>query len=382
MKKLVLLAMLLGLTGCGDNNQSDTTQTSTQASTLQKAEVAPAVANYNLAVSPRAMGAVAPLQGWGITQSTVMGASTLIDAIKDTKVSAALVTPNAKQVAEVLRGGAAGIALSIAIEQLLGAVDWVLDPANNQIKYKPVTCKNNPSCLPNYKFLITQGGRYYPDGHEQEACRDWLEGHPSRPGDWKNLTVVADAYHCKLYGKLVSGGTFNGNIGANYNRVINNVFDPNKPDSELPLETVAEQVISNADAGSLDAQVATNIAAQNILNDEELAKPVVQELENNARDKDPRCKAIIGEMERLAIDVEFRYNDLLLDRHDLYRNYRSIKNAHWSYGSWDGHIKQYNIVQGKLKDLVTKAVIEGCTVSTYVRKWSEEKPPTQPLPKG
>ena len=153
MKKILLLSLLLGLSGCGDNNQSDTSQSNSQAQTLQQAEVTPTVENYSLAASPRAMSAVAPLQGWSVTNSTVMGASTLIDAIKDAKVSAALVTPNAKQVAEVLRGGAAGIALGIAVDQLLGAVDWVLDLANNQITYKQLaTCKNSPSCLP-YDFV-------------------------------------------------------------------------------------------------------------------------------------------------------------------------------------------------------------------------------------
>lgn len=166
MKKILLLAMLLSLTGCGDNNQSNTTQTSTQASTLQKAEVIPAVANYSLAASPRAMSTVAPLQGWSITQSFVEGASTLINAIKDTKVSGALVTPNANQVAEVLRGGAAGIALSVAIDQLLGAVDWVMDPANNQIKYKvPIADGSDQTCQKSFFF----DGKYYCN--VQTACK-------------------------------------------------------------------------------------------------------------------------------------------------------------------------------------------------------------------
>lgn len=388
MKKLLLLAILLGLTGCGDNNQSDTTQTNTQVNTLQKAEVTPAVANYSLAASPRAMSAVTPLQGWDVLGKTILGASTLIDAAKDTKISAALVTPNAKQVAEVLRGGAAGIALSFAVDQLLGAVDWVMDPENNQIKYKVKPCLDcDPQVIPGigFKPVSYVGDPNIILSNPMELCSYSLNYLPIGEG----LISIQKAYAIDHLARPIPtqigyrvACDFNTTVYPNGTTTHVGYVVADSEEKTLPLETVAEQVISNADAGSLDAQVATNIATQNILNDVVQAEPVVQELENNARDKDPRCKAIVGEMERLATDVEFRYNDLLLDRHDLYKNYRSIKNAHWSYGSWDGHIKQYNIVQGKLKGLVTKAVIEGCTVSPYVRKWSEQKPPAQPLPKG
>nr|WP_154650408.1 hypothetical protein [Acinetobacter tjernbergiae] len=344
--------------------------------------------------SPRAMSAVVPLQGWSVTKSTVMGASTLIDAIKDTKVSAALVTPNAKQVAEVLRGGAAGIALNIAVDQLIGAVDWVMDPANNQIVYK-----KEPVPLPINAFCITyRTDTFCSFDHKTTAswfAQAFMAYNNSRLSATEiqyGRSIVSAAVTDQTDVKINNGKresrfyvvftTAKGNTSKSGAYAVYAPIDlPEVENQNLALEVIAEQVISNADAGSLDAQVATNIAAQNILNDMVQAEPVVQELENNARDKDPRCKAIIGEMERLATDVEFRYNDLLLDRHDLYRNYRSIKNAHWSYSSWDGHIIQYNKVQGTLKSLVTQAVIEGCTVSTYVRKWSEQKPPAQPLPK-
>src|SRR5690606_4863018 len=51
------------------------------------------------------------------------------------KESSVKITPNASQVAKVLARGGAGYALSVAVEQLLGSVDWVLDPENNRIKY-------------------------------------------------------------------------------------------------------------------------------------------------------------------------------------------------------------------------------------------------------
>ncbi|WP_433848176.1 hypothetical protein [Acinetobacter proteolyticus] len=274
MKKLILLAVLFGLTGCGDNNQSDTTQTNTQASTLQKDEVAPAVASYSLAASPRAMSAVAPLQGWSITQSFVEGASTLINAIKDTKVSGALVTPNAKQVAEVLRGGAAGIALSVAVDQLLGAVDWVLDPVNNQITYKPKTDESVEVDDPRFEWLYSCGDNY------QYICQYRYFTNPKAVA--KFILPSNPTTSCwdknPISGCVLADGFI---IYANGRK--NEKYKP----QNLSLEVIAEKVISNADDGSLDAQVATNAAAQNILNDEELAKPVVQELENNAKNNCP-----------------------------------------------------------------------------------------------
>ena len=85
----------------------------------------------------------ATVGGWNLSNPVVQGASTVYDATKNVlingkdfiKNSSVKITPTASQVAKVLRGGAAGYALSVAVEQLLGAVDWVLDPANNQIVY-------------------------------------------------------------------------------------------------------------------------------------------------------------------------------------------------------------------------------------------------------
>ncbi|MDO3663429.1 hypothetical protein [Acinetobacter higginsii] len=296
MKKLILLAMLLGLTGCGDNKQIDT-QSNAQANTLQKAEVAPAVANYSLAATARSMSAVAPLQGWDVLSKSILGSETLINAGKGNFVSSALITPNAKQVAEVIRGGAAGIALTIAVDQLLDAVDWVMDPANNQIKYKVKPCIDcDPQVIPGIGFKPTEYVNYYGGDASNifltpiEVCSYSLKYLPIGEG----LLSIHKAYAIDHLAKPIPtqigyrvGCDFTTTIYPNGTSTHVGYVVADSEEKTIPLETVAEQVITNADAGSLDAQVATNIAAQNILNDVVQAEPVVQELENNAKNNCP-----------------------------------------------------------------------------------------------
>jgi len=98
----------------------------------------------------------AAVGGWNLSNPVAQGASTIYDATKNVvingkdfvKDSWVKITPNASQVAKVLARGAAGYALSVAVEQLIGAVDWVLDPANNQIKYTdPALPPDNPKLV-------------------------------------------------------------------------------------------------------------------------------------------------------------------------------------------------------------------------------------------
>lgn len=291
MKKLFLLAILLGLSGCGDNNQSDTSQLDTQTTQLQTTDLAvPTTSNHKLAASSLMMSpAISPLGGWSITNSTTMGASTLIDAAKDTRVSAALVTPNAKQVAEVLRGGAAGVALTISVDQLLDAVDWVMDSANNQIRYQ----KKDPIKPPNFPYYYKVAGglpnyQIYAANKEQLCSRTTaILNTLYSTIKYKFTGIIGDTVGSCTYQLTNTQSGIQTDGGIPYSRVQNLNYDPTKPEFTLPLEVVAEKVISNANTGSLDAQVATNAATQNILNDAVQAEPVVQELENNAKNNCP-----------------------------------------------------------------------------------------------
>ena len=226
--------------------------------------------SFVIAVSPILLinNANASVGGWSMSNPIAQGASTVYTDTKNViingadyiKKGTAKITPNAAQVAKVLRGGAAGYALSIAVEQLLGAVDWVLDPANNQIKYKVspfgTGCKSAFNRINNSSY----GG-----GAVLTSCT--LTGNNNTKANF-----------CLKYVPNNSTSCFSG--------IADNVEAQEKT---IPLETVAQKVISNAQGGDAAAQVATTAAAADIVAEAETdnvkARPIAQQLEASSSTK-------------------------------------------------------------------------------------------------
>lgn len=237
----------------------------------------------------------ATLGGWTLGGGIAQGASTIYDATKTViinganvvKTSTVKITPVATDVAKVLARGAGGLALSVAVEQLLGAVDWVLDPANNRIVYyeKDSPAINDPTKITGYKItaalvgnpykgvvftsIITMG-KYVCEGNQG------LQG--SGGGTWSFKEISGDYVVCDPHGTRYLIET-----------LVNPNYDPNavREEKTIPLETVAQKVISNAESGDTNAQVATTAAAADIVNDAETdntkASQIVTQLESAAQ---------------------------------------------------------------------------------------------------
>lgn len=225
--------------------------------------------------------ALTTVRDWGITNVTKQGASVVISGAKTvvingssvTKTSTALLTPTAKAVAKVLGKGIAYGALSVAVEQLLGAVDWVLDPANNQIKYN--TPSDDPK-HPSYQFYYqaSRDGIVKTGTNPQEAASNYCI---SRGGKFDSWNVKNSVAWC-----LINGA----NHSVQVTRISNPAYDPTAEQEQktLPLEVVAQQVISNAESGNADAQTATQAAAEDMLEtDTSTQAQVAQQLDANAK---------------------------------------------------------------------------------------------------
>jgi len=240
--------------------------------------------------------------GWNLSNAVAQGASTVYDASKNVvingknyvKDSWVKITPTASQVSKVLARGAAGYALSVAVEQLLGSVDWVLDPANNRIIY------HEPLEFPPTPFIwsaIVQS-KTITGNNPDLVCKQGVSALVS-PTDqdakytFKSSVRVSDTqYSCTYNWERTIPNTSSGISGFYVNRVaVNPDYNPESESEEkyLPLPTVAQKVISNAENGDTNAQVATTAAAADIVaeaeTDQSKARPIASQAEANAETK-------------------------------------------------------------------------------------------------
>jgi len=221
------------------------------------------------------------IRQWTISNPMAVGASMLYDGSKGAVTSSILITPNVSQVAKVLRGGLAGYALTLAVEQLLGAVDWEMDPENNQIKYK---LKDDGSeNIEKYYYDVNNCSISFKDTPcygkyartPDEACKIYTSN--SLDPEHRYLVTNGSCLTFSTYwGEYLWPSPINRHINPNYIE-----------EKTLSLETVAQKVIENAENNNIDAQFAVLAAANNILSeaekDDAKAKPIEDELENSAK---------------------------------------------------------------------------------------------------
>lgn len=249
--------------------------------------------SFVIAISPILLinNANATIGGWNLTNPIAQGASTLYDASKNVlingknvvKKSSALITPTATNVAKLLGKGVAGVALSVAVEQLLGSVDWVLDPANNQIKYYLDNLPADPKD-PTYQYYW-QGTVY-----SATAIGTTAEDVGNKVCSMNGGTLRSDSYYIGGSGFFIYCNVNGNQRSGQASRAANPAYDPNaeseREEKSIPLDVVAQQVISNAAGGDTAAQQATTAAAADIVSEAEKdnvkARPITKQLEANA----------------------------------------------------------------------------------------------------
>lgn len=152
------------------------------------------------------------------------------------------------------------VAITYAITALLGkAVDWVMDAENNRIKYIDPDADGSVTPSDTYIWTNYTGAEF---GSAEAACKASILSYnsatpkPNPPAVYKNV-VGSLCYNTKsLHDRL--------NSRANPN------YDPNAApaapnEKYIPIDTVAQQVIANADAGHAPSMEVMNNTALDML---------------------------------------------------------------------------------------------------------------------
>lgn len=213
--------------------------------------------------------------GWTLGNPIAQGASAIVNGTKTAvinganviKNSTAKITPPASAVAKVLARGAAGYALSVAVEQLLGSVDWVLDPANNQIKYK----------------VAVEGSGLYICSYGGVRNSSFM----NCASVWESFNKPIKLSGCSELKQTCTATRPSDGYKYTVRPIVSAEVAPKNEERTYPLGPLAQQVINNAAGGDASAQQAIVAAAQDIINEAETdqtkARPIVNQLEANAK---------------------------------------------------------------------------------------------------
>lgn len=187
--------------------------------------------------------AATSIGGWTATDSLIAGANTTINAVKGAGAtgmrSVVTVAASAGNVGKHLIKGGGSAALAFAMIELAdNALDWVLDPANNRVKYTiPATTSTNLS--PND---LCDWGTGYIKYSEIKAKADQMCGS-SKP----SIIVIGPS------GSSVSYDASCTYSSSNRKGWCTPAGTPAQ-EKYIPIDTVAAKVASNAAAGHAPSQ--------------------------------------------------------------------------------------------------------------------------------
>ncbi|MDA3451971.1 hypothetical protein MKL33_15025 [Acinetobacter sp. AOR43_HL] len=192
--------------------------------------------------------------GWSISKRLVQGATTFYDGAKEVVLNGktyaakgtAAITPTVSQVSKMIVRTGAVLAVDLAIKALIDGVEYVMDPANNRVKY------NAPGEVGDWMV----NGIVYPDMTLDQACSAARPSYLHHNGSTCNYgTKDPEVIQASWAYALVSSTT--------------------TEERYLPYDAVASQIIGDA-AGKEDAKAYVSSVADTALDNDEQRQIVPQ----------------------------------------------------------------------------------------------------------
>lgn len=221
-------------------------------------------------ISTQSAYATTSVGGWSAVDVITAGATNTINATKTAGgkalKSAITIAPQAGKVGKyLLRGGAAG-ALAFAVPQLIGeGVDWVLDPANNRIKYTEAADagEGDGGSAPVGALVANSDGvEYYSPSSLCAAAAVAAPANHENPSVG-SIRANVPAEQAALGYQIWDCGSpvWNGYWATPKRPPADGGSAPESEEKYLPIDTVAAKVIANAVAGHAPSQEAVKDTA-------------------------------------------------------------------------------------------------------------------------
>jgi len=239
-------------------------------------------------------------EGWTVTKALVQGATTTYNGAKNIVLNGknylatgtAAITPSAAQASKMIVRVGAVVAVDLAIKTLIGAVSYVMDPANNRVKYFVNPDAQDPTAPTTQYYLLVTSARDFPDllGKkitltDNSLCAALSLKTNNVSTTFTTSTLIKDPGNGQYYCKATMQ---NGSIAyvVNFATYANPNYDPKAPPQQqekyLPYDAVAAQIMSDAVANKAEGKAFVSSVADTALEDEQKqivpANDVIQQL--------------------------------------------------------------------------------------------------------
>lgn len=210
--------------------------------------------------------------GWSLNLTRVENSTNIFTAFKNGFQSTVAISPSSAQVAKsLLRGGLVGLALSAVTQALLDGIDYVMDSAKQELRYK----YKNPSAHIYYGLNYTDLGlRQYVINIKSSNPLDFCKAIDGKYEDMGSKLTFKYYQENQCYYSL-SKFSPPDDVWPMLSLVK---ITPEYP--SIPLTTLATQIINLAEQGNPDAKAYITSVVQDMLeHDEDYRKSLEAQLD-------------------------------------------------------------------------------------------------------
>lgn len=234
------------------------------------------------------------VSGWDVTSSVINGATTTFNATKTKIINGASVavsgvakiTPTGPQVGKFILKTGLTLAVTVALDELVDGVDYVLDPANNSITYKDKDTSQSPA---SSQYTATYNNKIYYGSTIDQVCNSvldaWISNNPIDPNNSQKSSYGRYLFssRCKVQAYPLNVEVFSIYIEPNP------LYDPAAQDERksIPVDVVGGRIVQDAAQDQAPARDYTGQVANTALADDpadQVVSPaeLVSQFENTA----------------------------------------------------------------------------------------------------